>query len=420
MSNHENAKFDQIDDLLKSIYKALEGSKLPGKIKEKIKEELEQLKEFTLDARPARIAIVGRRGAGKSSFINAIFSEMRAEIGDVKARTGIGKWHTYKSDSGNLEILDTRGLGEADRPEEEISEVSAIEEVQASIKEKCPDVILFLSKAKEVSSRIDEDMMQLLELKRTIQLEHEYDVPIIGVVTQVDELSPKSVSIPPFNHEVKQKNIAEAIDVLSTKLCDAVSSPVKVIPICCYVEFENNEIVYDIRWNVDTLLNYLIEQLPNEAQMILARLSKVKAVQRKVAKRIGKGIAGVTGAIGASPIPLADLPIITSLQMAMVTSIALISGRKVDKKGVIEFFAALGLNVATGFVLRQAARQLLKLIPGAGNVISGAIASAGTYALCEAAIGYFIDEKSMSSVKETYKGVYDTKKNEAEKEMVLN
>ena len=76
--------------------------------------------------------------------------------------------------------------------------------------------------------------------------------------------------------------------------------------------------------------------------------------------------------------------------------------------------------MATGFVLRQAARQLLKLIPGAGNVISGAIASAGTYALCEAAIGYFIDEKSMSSVKETYKGVYVTKKNEGEKKMVLN
>ena len=68
---------------------------------------------------------------------------MRAEIGDVKARTGIGKWHTYRSNSGDLEILDTRGLGEADQPEEEISKVSAIEEVQASIKENCPDVILF-------------------------------------------------------------------------------------------------------------------------------------------------------------------------------------------------------------------------------------------------------------------------------------
>ncbi|WP_449619510.1 GTPase [Robertmurraya sp. Marseille-Q9965] len=412
MNHNEDFKYEQIDDLLKSIYDTLVESKLPEKIKKKMREELETLKAFTLDARPARIAIVGRRGAGKSSLINAIFSEMRAEIGDVKARTGMGKWHTYQSNSGNLEILDTRGLGEADKPEEEISEVSAIEEVQASIKEKCPDAILFLSKAKEVSARIDEDMAQLLELKKTIQLEHDYDVPIIGVVTQVDELSPKSSDKPPFDHPVKEKNIADAIEVLSVKLRDAVSNPVKVIPICCYVEFEDNEIVYDIRWNVDSLLDYLIEQLPNEAQMILAKLSKVKSVQKKIARRIGTSVAGITGAIGASPIPVADLPIVTGLQMAMVTSIALIGGKKIDKKGVIEFFGALGLNVAAGFVLRQVARQLLKIIPVAGNVISGAIASAGTYALCEAAIAYFIDGNSMDNVKKTYNHVYEDKKKE--------
>lgn len=416
MSQEENFDYEQIDDLLKSIYDALVKSKLPEKIKKKMREELDTLKAFTLDARPARIAIVGRRGAGKSSLINAIFSELRAEIGDVKARTGMGKWHTYKSNSGNLEILDTRGLGEADKPEEEISEVSAIEEVQASIKEKCPDAILFLSKAKEVSARIDEDMAQLLELKKTIQLEHDYDVPIIGVVTQVDELSPKSSDKPPFEHPVKQKNIADAIEVLSVKLRDAVSNPVTVIPICCYVEFEDNEILYDIRWNVDSLLEYLIEQLPNEAQMILAKLSKVKSVQKKVARRIGKSVAGVTGAIGASPIPVADLPIVTGLQMAMVTSIALIGGKKIDKKGVIEFFGALGLNVVAGFVLRQVARQLLKIIPVAGNVISGAVASAGTYALCEAAIAYFIDGNSMDNVKKTYNHVYEDKKKENDNE----
>ncbi|MEI0738989.1 DUF697 domain-containing protein [Paenibacillus sp. JTLBN-2024] len=200
------------------------------------------------------------------------------------------------------------------------------------------------------------------------------------------------------------------------KLRDAVSNPVKVIPICCYVEFEDNEIVYDIRWNVDSLLDYLIEHLPNEAQMILAKLSKVKSVQKKVARRIGTSVAGITGAIGASPIPVADLPIVTGLQMAMITSIALIGGKKIDKKGVIEFFGALGLNVAAGFVLRQVARQLLKIIPVAGNVISGAIASAGTYALCEAAIAYFIDGNSMDNVKKTYHNVYEDKKNESDNE----
>ncbi|GAE37507.1 GTPase family protein [Halalkalibacter akibai] len=417
MNNSQDGQnSQQIDELLHSIYEALMNSRIPQKIKGKVNEEINNLKSFTLDARPARIAIVGRRGAGKSSLINAIFSEMRAEIGDVKATTGMGKWHTYKSDLGSLEILDTRGLGEADKPEEEISQSSALEEVKASIKEKCPDAILFLCKAKEVSARIDEDLGQLLELKNHIESQHDYNVPIIGAVTQVDELSPKKPDIPPFDHPVKQKNIADSIEILSTKLRDVVSIPVKVIPICCYLEFENNKISYDIRWNVDTLLDYLIEQLPNEAQVVIARLAKIRTVQKKVARKIGASVAGVTGLIGANPIPGSDLPVITGLQTAMVTTIALIGGKKIDQKGVIEFFSALGVNVVAGLALRQVARQLVKFIPIAGNVISGVIATAGTYALCEAAIAYFIEEKSADSVRETYKKVFDKKKKENEKE----
>lgn len=411
MKNEQEDK-RQMEDLIKSIYEGLAKAKIPGKVKDKIRVELDHLKSFTLDARPARFAIVGRRGAGKSSLINAIFSEKRAEIGDVKARTGAGKWHRYQSDAGALEILDTRGLGEADDPEEAFSKDTAFEEVQASIKEKCPDAILFLSKAKEVSSRIDEDLLQLLELKKTIQEVHEFDVPIIGVVTQVDELSPKSADKPPFDHPVKQENIQEAIQVLEEKLREAVSNPVQVIPVSAYMEFDHDEIAYDIRWNIDRLLDYLIEQLPNEAQMVLAKLSKIKSVQKKVARRLGKSIAGITGAIGASPIPGPDLPIITGLQTTMIASIALISGQKLGKKSVIEFMGALGLNVATGIVLRQIARQLVKFIPVAGSVISGAIATAGTYALCEAAIAYFIDGKSMKQVKETFDEEFEEKKKE--------
>ncbi|WP_158587429.1 GTPase family protein [Neobacillus notoginsengisoli] len=412
MNERKDENVQQIDDLIKSIYDGLVESKLPEVMKSKIRGELDQLKQFTLNARPARIAIVGRRGAGKSSLINAIFGEKRAEIGDVKARTGMGKWHTYESESGDLEILDTRGLGEADRPEEEFSHATALEEVQSSVKEKCPDAILFLSKAKEVSSRIDEDIEQLLQLRKMIETQHSYKIPIVGVVTQVDELSPKSADTPPFDNELKQSNIGEAVDVLAAKLEEAVGGQVKVIPVSAYMEFEGGEIVYDIRWNVDTLLDYLIEQLPNEAQMILAKLSKIKLIQKKLARRIGKSVAGITGAIGASPIPGPDIPIITGLQMAMVTSIGLIGGKRLDKKGVKEFLSALGVNAAAGLVFRQVARQLLKIIPVAGSVISGAIATAGTYALCEAAIAYFIEEKPLENVRNVYKTIFEKMKKE--------
>ncbi|WP_373893610.1 GTPase family protein [Virgibacillus natechei] len=403
MSKHNQETYGQMQDLINYIDEGLKKAKLPGNTKEKVSEELEDLKTFILDARPARIAIVGRRGAGKSSLINAIFGEMRAEVGDVKARTGAGKWHAYESDSGTLEILDTRGLGETDQPEEAFTESSAIDEVQQSIKEKCPDAILFLSKAKEVSSRIDEDITQLEQLKDSVKTYHDYDIPVIGVVTQVDELSPKSVDSPPFDHEVKQKNITESEEVLAAKLNEISTEPVKIIPVSAYFEIEDNVISYDLRWHIDKLVDYLIEQMPNEAQMILAKLAKVKSVQKKLARRIGKNISGITGLIGANPIPLADLPIITGMQMAMISSIALIGGKRMDKKDLREFLSALGLNLVAGFAFRQASRQLVSLFPGAGSVISGVIASSGTYALCEASIAYFIDKKSLGDVKKIYK-----------------
>jgi len=416
MSNRDRNEYEQMEDLFKFILKGLDDSKIPEKVRKKVIEEIKKLKSFTLDARPARIAIVGRRGAGKSSLINAIFGELKAEIGDYKSQTGIGKWYPFNNELGEIEILDTRGLGESESPEEEVSAVNPVEEVKKSITNKCPDVILFLCKAKEVGARIDEDVHQLLALKQEIYSIHKYDVPIVGIVTQVDELAPVSDSVPPFSNPKKQANINATVDMLSDKLQEVVSKPVKVIPVCSYLEFEEDSIEFDRRWNINVLLDYLITELPREAQVILAKISKVKSVQKKLARSIGASVAGATGLIGAFPIPGPDLPVITGLQISMIGSIAMISGTKVNKNSIIEFLGAMGVNAGVGFALREVARQAVKILPGAGSVISGTLASAGTYALCEASIVYFIDKKSTEETKKTYKEKLDEKKKEMNEE----
>lgn len=400
MEKENNLEFEE---LLRSILKTLMDSDFPEKIKNDILKEIEEVRSFALDARSPRIAIVGRRGSGKSSLINAIFNEYKAETGDVKAQTGRGNWHSYESELGNLEILDTRGLGESDSPEEETDAYTPIEELKTAITNKCLDVILFLSKAKEVGARIDEDIEQVKELITTIKKVHNYDVPIVGVVTQVDELNPKKEEAP-FISELKLNNIQEALDELTRKLKGVTSYDMKVIPTAAYKMFDKDtyEIIEETVWNIDELLDYLIEKLPNDAQLQLAKISKIKTVQKKLARKYGKRYALLCAGAGSAPIPIADLPVITGLQATMIMLIATISGRKIDKNSIKEFLSALGINIGVGFALRQFARQLVKLVPGAGLAISGAVASAGTIALCESCIAYFIDDLSFEKSKKQY------------------
>jgi len=54
------------------------------------------------------------------------------------------------------------------------------------------------------------------------------------------------------------------------------------------------------------------------------------------------------------------------------------------------------VNVGTAFTLREGARALAKFVfPGAGLVISGGVAAAGTYGIGRAATAFFIDKKSI-------------------------
>lgn len=389
---------DLFDFILDNINKA----KISSKNKRIIIDEVIKLRSFVLDARPARIAIVGRRGAGKSSLINAIFGELRAEVGDTKSQTGMGKWYEFQSELGGIDILDTRGLGESAAPEEDVAASNPVDEIKKSVEHQCPDVILFLCKAKEVDARLEEDLAQLQQLKEMIFDLHAYKVPIVGVVTQVDELAPLSNSEPPFNHPQKQANINETVTILTDRISEVLSAPVNVIPISAYLEFEHGKIVLDRRWNIDMLLDYLMTELPKEAQVILAKLAKIKSVQKKLARTIAKSVMGITGLIGASPIPIADMPVITGLQLSMVGTIALIGGQKLSKKSTVQFLGAMGLNVGAGLAFREVARQLARLIPAAGNIISGTVASAGTYAISEAAIAFFIERKSEQEAKEIF------------------
>jgi len=150
------------------------------------------------------------------------------------------------------------------------------------------------------------------------------------------------------------------------------------------------------------LISLLAHNLPNQARVEMLRISRDRAAQAEVAQTLVKSTTAICAAIGAQPIPLADLPILTTLQLVMVSGIMYLSGRERSLRAATEFVAALGANVGAGMLLREGARAVLKFFPGWGNVVCGMVAAAGTYAIGRAAIVYFVEGLSLKEAKQTY------------------
>src|SRR5205823_2707960 len=96
--------------------------------------------------------------------------------------------------------------------------------------------------------------------------------------------------------------------------------------------------------------------------------------------------AGVCAAVALAPIPVADILVLTPIQMAMVATIGYFHGIEVTPDRAAELMGVMGAGVG----LREAARQLVKLVPGYGLLVSASIAFAGTVALGEVANLWFL------------------------------
>ncbi|MFB6804000.1 GTPase [Peribacillus butanolivorans] len=406
-------------DEMGSLFTFIKGqvNKLPisESKKNKMLDQLLKLKTMTVDAREPRIALVGRRGSGKSSLINSMFGQERQYVSPVKSGTGKGKWLWYPSDSQpKIRLLDSRGLGESETPTEDYEEETPMDELIKAVTEEQPDVFLFLIKAKETDSRIEEDLQELSKLRKIVKDKHHYDVPIICVITQVDELDPPHYKQVPFDaHPKKKQHIDEAIGLMAKRFKESEISLLNIIPICSYIDFdENGNIEYDMRWNIDLLSDYLIEVLPSEAKLKTAKAIQSQFVKKKFARTIVGTFTAIASLIGAEPIPFADFPILTGIQGLMIVVIGFIADKDINTKTASEFITALGINVGIGLLVREGVRAAVRFIPGAGLAVSGAVAGAVTYGIGQAAIAYFIENKDMNQAKEAYKNANKQYKNE--------
>lgn len=360
--------------------------KLPGTIQKPILHELTPLKELFLQQRPPRFVLTGSSKSPLKEVLQALFAFTPTNY-DRNTLVEIFRWHDLNAAGyGTIAILDARGADER-----------AMANVLEELDRKSTDIFLFLDEAdaaKGPRKREIENLAALLERNEAIASGAKvigisfYD-PKKNLVLEHDGKTAKARSV---GKEAKLKAALEGKRTVHDRLLQVIELP--------FAGSETNSERSDAERRA--LMSLLAKQLPNQARVEMLRISQDRAAQAEVAQVLVKSTTAVCAAIGAQPIPLADLPILTTLQLAMVAGIMYLSGRERSLRAATEFVGALGANVGLGMVLREGTRALLKFFPGWGNVVCGMVAGAGTYAIGRATIVYFLEGVSLKDARRTY------------------
>ncbi len=353
------------------IVERLEGllGKLPAAIQKPILAELTPLKELFLQQRPPRFVFVGSIKKPASELVKEFFGQV-----ETSGFTSVFRWEELNAGGhGTICILDARGAGD-----------SSAAQVQEELKRQPADAIFFLDEPGAARRGRKSELQNLIDCLR-------WSDPAKPKVVGIEFLS-TTTSAKHFRRHDKET----ADEALASHLGEVLKDRNQLLHVFTFGPSETSA------RQAEKLMSVLAHELPNEARIEMIRISRDRDAQREVAQVLVKSTSAICTAIGAQPIPLADLPVLTTLQLVMVSGIMYLSGRERSLRAATEFVGAIGANVGVGMLFREGARALLKFLPGWGNVICGMVAGAGTYAIGRAAIAFFLEGVSLKEARRTY------------------
>jgi uncharacterized protein (DUF697 family) len=371
-----------------------------------------EVEQLVLNARPPVLYLLGRSGHGKSSLLNALAGRDVAQIGHVRPQTPGADPYLIRFEEvfAEWQVVDSRGIFETpthdrsgdprrDDDEEDAGDARAgidpVQQAREDIRRYRPDVILHVVTASEARA-LSNDFRVFAEIQRGIVKDFGGAIPTVMVLTKVDLLGDPE-AWPPGDHPHKAALTKDLLDYVGRDVLGArpdrlnpnatldgytlsAREYVGIIPVSAYPAR---------LWNVGTLADFVGRHLPQSAILDYAQALQRKELLRRVSTRLTRRFSAAASGIGAAPIPVADIAVLTPLQLLLVALIAGLSCRRFSRDAASEFTAATGFNVGFAFAAREVARGAVKLVPGFGSPLSGAIAGGTTYGIGKSAEAYF-------------------------------
>ncbi len=335
--------------------------------------------------------LFGKTQTGKSSLVRYLTGALDAEIGEgFRPCTRHSRQFDFPtSETPLLRFLDTRGLDEPGYdPAEDLQSFNAIAQVVIvttklldHAQENCVRHLRALRKA-QPSRPV---LLLVTCLHEAYPLEqHPKDYPFIGDwrtswLREGKPFSPEEPH-PCLAIDGPVRRSLRALDELFGDLIDVIV-PVDLT--------RPDEGFLEPNFGGEVLKNELAALLPQAYRQSLLMLEEAKKSLSDVFSQHALphilGYSSLAATAGAVPIPFLDLLLLPAIQAQMIYHLARLYGQPLSGTRFLELAGSLGL----GLVMRQASREILKLIPYVGSIAGGLVAGASTLALGKAFCYYY-------------------------------
>ncbi len=321
--------------------------------------------------------LLGKPQAGKSSLVRGM-TGVSAEIVGSGFRPHTKYTERYIYPNSDLPLLifnDTVGLGDVNYQTEAI-----IQELLKSLQQDTYSRLFILTV--KINDFATDSLKQVAQALRK-----QYPgIPCLLAVTSLHEVYPSTLlDHPPYPPD--QAEITRAYNSILGAFSGLYDSAVMV-------DFTLEEDGYNpVFYGLEALRDALAQRLPQaEANAIYQLLNEtnqrdLSTLYRDVARRYILTFSIIVAALEAVPLPFASMPVLSALQLSMVTLLGKLYGQTLT----ISQAGGVVSTIAGGFVAQAVGRQLIKFIPGFGSAISASWAAAYTWALGEGACVYFGD-----------------------------